>query len=123
MLTTTGFQNFGFEFDSTMLTILPGAARMGNSVLSFDGTIVSYDNITQFDTANMYQNSLLYLHDLGGAADMTQVLSDETSSIRGLDIPSLPSDATFTYAPVHPLGMFTFYNDGTEVSLISYNKI
>jgi len=123
MLTTTGFKNFGFEFDSTMLTVLPGTARIGNVVLPFDGTQTSYDAISNFTTANRYQNSLLYLQNFGGVADMTQVLSDETTSVRALDIPELPSDSLNPYSPSHPLGMLTFFNDGTSISLTSYNQL
>lgn len=122
MLTTTGIQNFGFEFDATMLTVLSGTARIGNTVLSYDGTRVPYENITSFDSANVYQNSLLYLQNFGDMADMTQVVSDTTTSVRALNLPELPSDSTNPYSPVHPLGMFTFYNDGTDISLISYSK-
>lgn len=117
MLTTTGFKNFGFEFDTTVLTVLPGAARLGDTILKFDGTQITYSSITTFSSPSMYQNSLLYLQNFGDAADMTKAVSDETSSVQALDFPELPYDST-----VHPLGMFTFYNDGTDISLVSYNE-
>jgi len=123
MLTTTGFKNFGFEFDSSELTVLPGTARVGNTVLGFDGTQISYDNLSNFTTANRYQNSLLYLQNFGDVADMTQVLSDETSSVRALDIPDLPSDSSNPYSPTYPLGLLTFFNDGTTISLTSYKEV
>jgi len=123
MLTTTGIQNFGFEFDSTILTVLPGTARVGNSVMKYGGTRALFEDLTEFTTANRYQSSLLFLQDIDGVSDMTKVLSDETSSIRALDILELPSDSSNPYSPTHPLGMLTFFNDGTSISLTSYNQL
>lgn len=123
MLTTTGIQNFGFEFDTTMLTVLPGTARVGNSVMKYDGTRTPFDDLTEFTTANRYQSTLLFLQDSDGISDMTKVLSDETSSIRALDVLDLPSDTSNIYSPTHPLGELIFFNDGTSISLTSYNQL
>lgn len=124
MLSTTGIKNFGLEFYDSTVTVLPGNARVGNTILSFDGTRIAYENLTGFDSeSNVYQNTLIYLENFGGAADMTQVRSDTTNSLRALDIPVLPSDSTDVFALSYPLSMLTFFTDGTSISLIKSNAI
>ena len=88
MFNTVGTRNFGLEIynDSTTtdplgrVTILPGSARIGNTVTTFDGSSTFYDRITDFaGTGTEYQNTLLYLRDFNGAADMTRSSSDVVS--------------------------------------------
>lgn len=118
MLTTTGFRNFGFEVSDTTISVLPGAAQVGNKLLQFDGTQVLFDNVTQFGAEiNSYQNTLFYLQNVGDLADMSQVRSDVTSSYESLDIPSIPIDSSG-----HPLGLFSFYKDSSDVSVYSYSQ-
>ena len=124
MLTTTGFQNFGFEVSDTTLSVLPGSARVGGKVLQFDGTQTQFSSLTGFGSeTGVYQNTLLYIQNIGDLADMTQSRSDTTGSQVSLDIPSLPTDAS--YANEHPLGMLTFFRDATDVdiSLIDYSQV
>ncbi len=124
MLTTTGFNNFGFEVSDTTLSVLPGTARVGSKLLKFDGSRVLFDNITNFGVETFsYQNTLLYLQNVGDVADMTQSRSDVTSSALSIDIPALPTNASGHYADEYPLGLFTFYKDASDVSLYKYNQI
>jgi len=118
MLTTTGFQNFGFEVSDTTISILPGTSRVGDKLLRFDGTQVLFDSVTSFGAEiNSYQNTLFYLQNVGDLADMSQVRSDVTSSYESLDIPALPDSSNA------PLGLFTFYKDASDVSAYSYSYI
>ena len=95
MLTMTGFKNFGFEIFDTTVSVLPGSARVGDKILNFDGTQALFSNLTNFGSeTSVYQNTLLYLQNIGDLADMTQSLSDATSSLESLDIPALPTDAS-----------------------------
>ncbi len=124
MITTTGIQNFGLEFYDSTVTVLPGDARIGNTLYYFDGTQSPYQRLTDFSSEiNVYQNSLIYLQDFNGAADMTKVLSDTTSSLRGLDLPVLPSDSTDVFSMNYPLGMLTFFTDGVSISLIESKEL
>ena len=119
MLTTTGFQNFGFEVSDTTLSVLPGSARVGGKVLQFDGTQAQFSNLTGFGAeTSVYQNTLLYLQNIGDLADMTQSRSDATASQASLDIPSLPTDSSGHYADEYPLGMLTFFKDATNISVV-----
>ena len=118
MITTTGIQNFGLEFYDSTVTVLPGSARIGNTIRYFDGTQVPYNKLTNFGSEiGVYQNCLLYLQDLNYATDMTFALSDTTSEIRALDLPELPSDSTDLYSLYTPLSMLTFFTDGASISL------
>jgi len=120
----TGFKNFGFEISDTTVSVLPGTARIGDKLLDFDGSRVQFDGITDFGSeTNTYQNTLLYLQNVGDVADMTRSLSDTTTSFLSLDIPTLPADASGHYSPEYPLGLFTFFKDTSDVSLITYNQI
>lgn len=124
MLTMTGFKNFGLEISDTTISVLSGTARVGDQLLQFDGSRVQFNNVTEFGSnTNSYQNTLLYLQNVGDLADMTQTRSDVTSSQVSLDIPSLPTDATGHYAPEYPLGLLTFFKDSSDVSLVSYSQI
>jgi len=124
MIITTGTQNFGLEFYDSTVTVLPGDARIGNILMYFDGEQASYESLTDFSSeVDVYQNSLIFLQDFNSAADMTKVLSDTTSSLRGLDLPVLPSDSTDLFSMNYPLGMLTFFTDGTSISLIDSKEL
>ncbi len=117
MITTTGIQNFGLEFYDSTVTVLNGNARIGNTVMSFDGTQAAYQNITNFGSdSSVYQNTLLYLQDTNGVTDMTFSLSDATT-LRALELPEMPSDSTDVLSFDYPLAMLTFYTDGATISL------
>jgi len=118
MLTTTGIKNFGLEFyDSTMM-VLSGNARVGNTIMSFDGTRVSYRGLTGFGIeSNVYQNTLVYLRNLDSATDMTQVRSDATSSLRALGLPEMADSSGY------PISMLTFFTDGTTINLTDHKEI
>lgn len=110
--------------DSTVL--VDGATiRIGNRAMDFQGGNILFSEMVNFggDTSS-YQNSVLFIQNIGGQADMTAATSDTKDSLVELTYPLLPSDSTNPYAPVFPVGQFTFYSpDGTQASLISYNKV
>lgn len=121
---TTNEENFGLEFYDSTVTILPGSARIGNTIMKFDGTRASYYSLTDFGSSlNVYQNTLIYLQNLDSATDMTQVRSDTTTSLRALSSPELPSDSSNTYSFNYPLSMLTFFTDGTTIDLIDNKGI
>lgn len=118
MLTTTGIKNFGLEFYDSTVTVLPGNTRIGNTIMSFDGTQVSYSRLTNFGVlSSVYQNTLLYLQNLDNAVDMTQVRSDTTSSLRALELPEMADSSGY------PLSMLTFFTDGTTITLTDHKEI
>ncbi len=109
MFNTVGTQNFGLEVQDSTVTILPGSARIGNTVTTFDGSSTFFDRITDFDgTGSEYQNTLLFLRDFNGAADMTRSSSEVTSVLSALGSPVLPTDSSNNYSPAFPLNELTF---------------
>ncbi|RKY78128.1 hypothetical protein DRQ07_07915 [candidate division KSB1 bacterium] len=115
MLTTTGIKNFGLEFYDSTVMVLPGNARIGNTIMSFDGTRVPYSGLTGFSSlSNVYQNTLLYLQNLDSAVDMTQVRSGTTSSLRALELPEMEDSSGY------PLSILTFFTDGTTITLTDH---
>jgi hypothetical protein len=120
MLTTTGFRNFGFEFNDSTVLVLPGAVRLGNTVYGFDGTQTHLNSLGLFqgDTSS-YQNVILYLTDASGAVDMTRVVSEPVATKRELEAPVMGGDRSS-----QPLGMLTLYSsDGTQANLVSYLEL
>ena len=122
---TTKISNLGIEIQDSTVVVLPGTARIGNTMVPFDGTRKIFDDIADFaGDSSKYQNALLYLDNFGGFADMTRVLSDTTATLRELNLPVMPSDASNAYSRQVPLGMFTFYSsDGVHAELISYKRM
>jgi hypothetical protein len=110
--------------DSTVL--VDGATiRVGNQAMDFQGGNIRFSEMVNFGgDASSYQNSVLFIQNIGGQADMTAATSSTEDSLVELEYPVLPTDATNPYSPVYPVGQFTFYSsDGTQTSLISYNKV
>ena len=117
----TNQNNLMVEVSDTTVFVSPGGVRLGNSYMSFRGGSMLFSSMIDFggDTSK-YQNSLLFLEDIGGVPDMTASVSETQSTVRELENPILPSDSSNPYAPVHPLGLFTFYSgDGTQAELVS----
>lgn len=125
MFNTIGTQNFGLEIQDSTITVLPGSARIGNTVTTFDGSNTLFDRITDFvgvDTE--YQNTLLFLRDFNGVADMTRSSSDVTTALSALGVPVLPTDSSNpNYSPDFPLSKLTFQSSDGTVSVISYTKL
>lgn len=125
MFNTIGTQNFGIEFQDSTVTVLPGTARIGNTIINFDGSSAPFERITDFvgvDTE--YQNTFLFLTDFNGVADMTRSSSDVTSALSALGSPILPTDATYPYySPDFPLTELTFQSTDGTLSLLSYTNI
>jgi len=106
--------------DSTVY-VLPGSARIGNTIMPYDGSRITYQQMSSFTDSSKYQNALLYLNNFYDAVDMTRVLSSEVSTLAELTYPVMGIDGT--YSSGHPLGLFTLYsNDGTDISLIDYKQ-
>ena len=125
MFNTIGIQNFGAEIQDSTITILPGTARIGNALITFDGSRTHFEGITDFvGTGTEYQNTLLYLTDTSGVgvADMTISSSDVTSSLSALSSPVL-SDSTTDYSFNFPLNEFTFESTDGTVNLLSHTKM
>ena len=117
MLTTNN--KSGIEMSDGTMYVLPGIFRLGNRLMPFDGTRMTYQQMSTFtvsDTSS-YQNSLLYLYDTSGVSvDMTKSVSDIVTDRTALTIPAIASD--YTYATEYPLGLFTMYNsNGDSVSI------
>ena len=130
MFNTIGIQNFGLEFQDSTVTVLPGTARIGNTLINFDGSSAPYERITDFlGVGTEYQNTLLFLTDFNGVADMTRSSSDVTSALHALESPVLPTDSSNPYySPDFPLTELTIqssFPDGTNQTyeLLSYTKI
>jgi len=117
MLTTNN--KSGIETSDGTLCVLPGTFRLGNRLMPFDGTRITYNQMSTFtiSDSSSYQNSLLYLYDTSGVSvDMTKSVSAVVTDRTALTIPAIVSD--YTYATEYPLGLFTLYtSDGSTVSI------
>ena len=124
MFNTIGAPNFGLEFQDSTVTVLPGTARIGNTLITFDGSSSPYERITDFvGVSTEYQSTLLYLTNFDGVADMTRSSSDVTTALSALESPVLPIDSSNPYSPDFPLSELTFqFSDGT-INLVSYTKM
>lgn len=121
----TNKMDLGFEVDGSAIAVFPGTARVGNTVLPFRGDRLGFSSMVDFapDTS-VYQHSVLFLQDFGGVADLTTAVSATADNTNDLVLPELPYDSSSPYAPVHPIGLFTFWTpDGTDIDLISYSKV
>ena len=125
MFNTIGSHNFGIEVQDSKVTVLPGTARLGNTLTTFDGTSTFFDRITDFvGSSTQYQNTLLYLRNFNGVADMTRSSSDVTTALSALGPPVLPTDSSNPYySPDFPLSELTFQSSDGAVSLVSYTKM
>jgi len=92
--------------------------------MPFDGTKMLFSQMCDLSgDSSSYQYATLFLQNVGGTADATTSTSSITSSLRDLDYPILPFDATTPYGSSHALGLFTFYtSDGTSINLISLDR-
>lgn len=118
MLNTLG-RNFGFEVDTDASNVLalPGVARVGDTLVQFQGAALTYSDMCVFDTnVDRYQNVLLYLYrGTDGGVDMTRAVSDVAGSQRALTLPNMIDSSGF------PLGMFQFHKlDATTIGLKTY---
>jgi hypothetical protein len=135
MLNTIFPNRFQVEINDTTVSVLPGTARIGNSIIAFPGGLTTFANMLSFsgDTSK-FQNVLLFLSDatatVGGALPLTNGAAFLTTSVsapvttqRELTIPAMPIDANFpdpSYARGYPISLFTLFSpDGTRGTLIS----
>jgi len=121
MLTTLQKNLLGVGISDTTVSVLPGGARIGNVFMNYSGGQTQFSDITDFGgDSSKYQNSALFLQNIGGASDLTSSVSVPKATLRELELPVLPSDSSNPYAPVHSLGLFTFFSsDGTSIELES----
>lgn len=122
MLQTFVNNQFSSVVSGSTITVLPGTAKVGNTLAPFDGTSMQVGQISGLSGhPNQYQNALLYLEMPDATAtgiDMTSALSATSSSIAGLVIPQMANSNGF------PVGLYTFFSaDGTSSQLISYKGI
>jgi hypothetical protein len=136
MLNMTTSSNFPVEITDSTVSILPGTARIGNSLIFFPGGRTTFDKMLSFsgDTSK-FQNILLFLSDsttiatgsvplTNGASFLTTAVSSPVSTQRELTIPAMPLDAGFpspSFARQAPISLFTLFSpDGTQATLISH---
>lgn len=119
----TQINSLALDVHDSTVAVQPGTPRIGNILMEYPGGRVLFDDIADFaGDASTYQNVALYLQNFEEAADMTSSVSATAASIEGLSFPTLPYDSTNPYAPVHPLGLFTFWTpDGIQAQLVSYS--
>lgn len=114
MLTTNPNQALNFyaagPTDSTVY-VNPGVAMVGPYIMDFRGGYRTFTQMTDFTTSNGYQYSVLCLQNVDNFPDMTSVIFPPVSSPAELESPKIDS----TY--MRPLGLFLFYNDGTNTTL------
>ena len=125
MFETQNNSSLRLEVSDTTVSILPGTARIGNYIMPYSGGRTFFSDITDFggDTSK-YQYSALYLENFNAVADLTSSVSTTVDTIAELVLPELPYDSSNPYAPVHALGLFTFWtSDGTDVSLVNLDRI
>jgi hypothetical protein len=139
MLNTIFPNRFQVEINDTTVSVLPGTARIGNSIIAFPGGLTTFANMLSFSgQTNRYQNVLLFLSDAtatvggqipltNGAAFLTTAVSAPVVTQRELTIPAMPIDANFpnpSYARGYPLALFSlFSSDGTKATLQSYHSM
>ena len=122
MLSTFTTNKFGIIVSDTTVSVAAGAARIGNTLLPFNGAVTTFNSMVNFGgDAHSYQNVLLYLEQADSTAsgvDMTQVASDTTTNSLAVQFPSMPDSSGF------PLAMFTFFSsDGVTPSSYTYTNI
>ena len=122
---TTSINQLGFSVADSTVLVNPGTVRVGNDVMSFRGGSIVFSDMVSFGgDSSKYQNSALFLQSIGGETDMTTVVSSAESSMASLEAPTLPSDSSNPYSPVHALGLFTFWTpDGIDISLVSQSCV
>lgn len=124
MLTTSNNISLQMEVSDSTVSILPGAARIGNTIMKYDGTRMLFSQLTDFGgDSSKYQYSSLFLQNVGGIADASSITSTAVDSLSELQYPVLPYDSTNPYGAVYGLGIFTMYtSDGTAIDLISLDR-
>lgn len=118
MLSNNENSSFQVEINDSTVVVLGGSARIGNTIMPFQGGKITFSDLAGFQLADssMYRNSLLYLYNVSGAVDMTKAVSDPVGSIAELTYPQMPLDATG-----FGVGIFSLYYNGSSIDLISYN--
>ena len=128
MLNTTGFRPFGIEIYDTTVIVLSGTARIGNTLMPFQGGRITFADLAGFtlSDSSKYRNSLLYLQNIYGAVDMTHAVSDPVSSPSELTCPDMIGNAgdSTIYLPGYPVGLFTFFSpNGIQVDMTAHYSI
>jgi hypothetical protein len=124
MIKTNQNSALGFSVSDSTVYVNAGTARVGNSVMTYQGGSKTFREMTTFThDATGYQYSALILYNYHSFPDMTQVVSP-IAALNGLAFPTFPYDGTNQHAAVHSIGLFTFKSsDGTNIDLINSAKV
>lgn len=120
MLTTNPNQALNFYYDSTQdstVYLNSGVSMVGPYIMDFRGGHKNFTQMTDYTTSYGYQYSVLCLQNSYNFADMTSMVFAPVSSPTELISPRI--DSTF----IKPLGLFTFFSDGTHTTLTSASRI
>jgi len=122
MLTTNTNQSLNFTASDGTIFVTSGAVVIGNYVMDFKGGYMPFSQMSSFDTTthstdNYYQNSVLSVYNFNNFPDLTSAHSDATT------LAGLGSFYISNTSSSKPLGLFTFYYDGSNISLKSSSKV
>lgn len=121
-MVTNDRDSLDFDVYDSTVSVFGATVRLGNKIREYRGGQIQLADMTS-PSGLGYQYSVLCLGDFNGAADLTNLVSDVTSSIRALEYPTIPTDVTNTYSELRPLGLFTLLTDSSGVTLVSYSKM
>ena len=112
--------NFGVSIMDSNVVFGSGAAYLHGTLVPFDGTSIPFVSMTDATGSDVYQNVLMYLQ----IPDTTRTGIDMTrsTSSTGVD-PAFIKYPVMTNPNGFPLGMFTIYTDGSNISLTSHTSI
>lgn len=124
MLTTYNQSQLGMSVYDSTVQVAPGAVRVGNTIMDFRGSQITFPQMVSFASASgKYKSCTLFLQDTNAVADLTSVSSVAVSSIAELTPPQLPGDSSSVYSMTRSVGSFVFYSaDGSNIQLISHEK-
>ena len=117
---TTFTDNFNVRVSDSTVVFGSGAAFLNSALVPFSGATTTFTQMVDTSAASVYQNVLMYLQmeDMTSTGiDMTKSVSATTSSQLTLEYPTMINSNGF------PLGIFTFFHDGTNPSLVTYSSI
>jgi hypothetical protein len=118
MLTTNKNLNLDFYTQDGTCFVSGGAIKISNYVMNYRGGNIPFSAMTDMTTSGTYQNSVLSLYNFYNFADLTANYSSPATTPSGLGSFYI-GDST----NIRPLGFFTFYYDGTDITLKNSSKV
>ena len=115
MLTTTqkNFLDVDVLPDSTTVSFSPGTVETGSTISIFRGENRYYSQLIDVsDATNKYKYSLYYIQDVSSSYAMSAAATLK----KDLIAPSIPVNSS-------PVALFTFFSDGTNISVDSFEKV